>query len=91
VWPYWSVDLPGLSEANAKRVLAWAAEENVSLGGSTVDPAGSFTSHIDRAMAEFLRDGLRVALDSEALGEGQRSIITGFAETLDEWLANATD
>jgi hypothetical protein len=91
VWPYWSVDLPGLSEANVQRVLAWAARENVSLGGSAIDPAGWFTSHIDRATAESLRDGLCTALDSGFLGEEQRSIITRFAETLDEWLVNAAD
>ena len=27
VWPYWSVDLPGLSEADARRVIAWSAGE----------------------------------------------------------------
>jgi hypothetical protein len=91
VWPHWSIDLPGLSEANAKRVIAWSAQENLALGGSAVDPAGSFTSHIDRAMAESLRDGLRIALDSNALSEEQRSMMTGFTETLEEWLANATD
>jgi hypothetical protein len=90
VWPYWSVDLPGLSEANAKRIIAWSAQENVALGGSAVDPAGSFTSHIDRPMAESLRDGLRIALEPKALSEEQRSMMAGFPDTLDEWLANAT-
>ncbi|MCA0144548.1 hypothetical protein [Blastococcus sp. LR1] len=91
VWPSWSVDLPGLSEANAKRVIAWSAKEQLAIGGSPVDPAVSFTSHIDRAMAESLRDGLRIALDSKALSEEQRDLMAGFAETLDDWLANATD
>lgn len=45
-WPYWSVDLPGLTEINANRLLAWTAQEDIALGGIAVDPAEAFSVHI---------------------------------------------
>jgi hypothetical protein len=53
--------------------------------------ASWFTSHIDRATVEPVLDGLRIALDSGALGQEQARIITGFMELLDEWLSGASE
>ena len=91
VWPYWSVDLPGLSEANARRLLAWAESEGAALGGMAVDPAESFSAHLDDATVEALRTALEVALQSESLGPDQAAIVRGFLDQLVEWLSTRPD
>jgi hypothetical protein len=91
VWPSWSVDLPGLSEANAERVISWANRENVSLGGSAVDPAVWYSVNFDSETVQPVLDGLRIALDSKALNEEQRRVITLVAEDMGEWLTTASE
>lgn len=86
VWPYWSVDLPGLTEDSAQRLLAWAADERLSLGGTAVDPAHMFSAHIDRESVEVLLAALEYALGSGGLAGEQASVARGFADQLGEWM-----
>lgn len=90
VWPYWSVDLPGLTEANARRVLSWAADENVALDGIAVDPANAFSVHMDGDTVAALLASLEVALRSNELPAEQVEVARGFADQLRDWMFNSS-
>lgn len=90
VWPYWSVDLPGLTEANARRLLSWAADEDVALGGIAVDPADAFSVHMDRDTVAALLVSLEVALRSDGLSAEQAEVARGFADQLRDWMSNSS-
>ena len=87
VWPYWSVDLPGLSEANSRRLLIWAAHQNVALDGIAVDPADAFSVHMDRETVSALLTSLEIALRSDELPSDQVAVVRGFADQLHDWLS----
>lgn len=65
---YWSVDLPGLSESGAARLIEHAAEVGVAEGGAAVDPRSWLTLHMDRETVETLAEGLRAAGGSTGYG-----------------------
>lgn len=46
-WPYWSVDLPGLSRSSAEQLLQIAEQEGLSTSGLLVDPTLFLTLHMD--------------------------------------------
>jgi hypothetical protein len=87
VWPYWSVDLPGLDEVNARRLIAWTEHEGACIGGIAVDPALSFSTHLDDGTVEALKEALEFALRSESLPLDQSEIVRGFTDQLSDWLA----
>lgn len=89
---YWSVDLPGLTYDEASRLLAWAQANKVGIGGSLVDPARTFTRHLDHATTEALHAAVAhyVATAAEHSQDAARTqILRGVAEDLDDWLRNS--
>jgi len=87
VWPYWSVDLPRLSEHSARSSLAWAESARVSLGGIAVDPASACSVHLDDVTVESLRQALQVALRSKSLPLEQSEIVRGLHDQLTSFLS----
>ena len=91
VWPYWSVDLPGLSEANARRLLSWAATEGVALDGIAVDPVETFSVHMDAETVAGLLASLEIALRSGELPATQAEVARGIADQLRDWTSYSRD
>jgi hypothetical protein len=83
--PYWSVDLPGLSEGGAERVVAIAAHEKLSAQGIVVDPAEALSIHLDRDTVEAVIEGLRAALAHAELEPERNGIVRGFLDILEDW------
>jgi hypothetical protein len=86
-WPYWSVDLPGLTESGAQRVVAVAAHEQLSTSGFTVNPEDAFSIHMDQDTIDAVVEALRVAVATGALSAEEDGIVRGFLELLTEWLS----
>jgi hypothetical protein len=57
---YWGIDIPGLTEDEAKRLAEWADTNQIGRSGPAIicDPAFSLTVSLDRASAQMLYDGL---------------------------------
>lgn len=89
-WPYWSVDLPGLSERDAERIVRRAARKQVASGGSVVDPALRLTMHVDHATAHALAEALSAALSGDELSAEDRTISQSTLDTVSEWMARSS-
>jgi hypothetical protein len=86
-WPYWSIDLPGLSRSKAHALLNVAEDMGISFGGTLVDPAKFLTLHLDRPTVESAYRALTSALShKEAPVQADHRIASGFCEALKEWL-----
>lgn len=81
--PYWSLDIPGLTEDQAEQLLATVKEEQFGWFGSGTasDPSIWLTLHLDRATAQMLYDALMSNPETER----------GLAEPIGEWLQQATN
>jgi hypothetical protein len=57
---YWSVDIPGVAEAEAKQLLEWVEANQLGWSGSAsaIDPTTSLTLHLDRESTQMLYDGV---------------------------------
>ena len=90
-WPYWSVDLPGLSRAQAQELLEMAERAGMPAGGTAVDPESLVTLHLDRATVESLVRVLDAARTNRlTLDIANIRTITGVLEVLQEWIGNAS-
>jgi hypothetical protein len=90
-WPYWSVDLPGLSQAQAVEMISAAERAGLPSGGAAIDPREFLTMHLDRRTVEDLHHALTSDLVTLPSASEELSIILGFAEILKEWLDATTD
>jgi hypothetical protein len=91
-WPYWSIDLPGLSRSSAEELLQVAEQESLSASCSLVDPALFLTLHIDRETVDAVCTALsRVDWPDAAAGQPASAIVNGFRELLQEWLNDVLD
>jgi hypothetical protein len=91
-WPYWSLDLPGLSQAKAQELLGMAERAGMSFGGTLVDPAQFLTLHVDRPTVEVIRDVLsRRRESSDMASQSDGVMINGFIELLEEWLSDSPE
>ena len=91
-WPYWSVDLPGLSRSSAEQLLQVAQHEGLSVSGSLVDPALFLTLHVDRETVDAVCAALsRVDWPDAVAGQQVSAIVNGFRELLQEWRNDALD
>jgi hypothetical protein len=91
-WPYWSIDLPGLSRSSAEELLQVAEQGGLSVSGSLVDPALFLTLHIDRETVDAVCAALsRVDWSDAVAGQPAAPIVNGFRELLQEWLNDALD
>jgi hypothetical protein len=60
-WPHWALDLPGLTQPNAEKLIEVA--ESLGVAASAVDPADWLTLHCDRSTALTLARALGAAGD----------------------------
>jgi hypothetical protein len=90
-WPYWSVDLPGLSQAQAVEIISAAERAGLPSGGTAIDPREVLTVHLDRRTVESLHHVLTSNLVSFPSVSEELSIVLGFAEILKDWLYATTD
>ncbi|UFS59092.1 hypothetical protein [Subtercola endophyticus] len=90
IWPYWSIDLPGLSPKNGVRLLEWAKRENISLTGILIDPTNSYTSSVDAETAQTLVAAIEIALESNKLQTDQVLIAKSLAGQVRDWLDQST-
>jgi hypothetical protein len=81
---YWSVDIPGLTELEAHRLLRWVETESVGwhAKGTALDPRVFLTLHLDRASVQMLYDDMMRSPVRSA---------PGIAEELEGWLASTAD
>jgi hypothetical protein len=87
-WPYWSVDLPGLSRLNAQQVLEMAERSGLSFGGTLVDPAQFLTLHLDRPTVEAVYVALSRGQECAQIAKHPDAVtVNGFTELLEEWLS----
>lgn len=90
-WPYWSLDLPGLSSAKAHELLKMAERSGMSFGGTLVDPAQFLTMHLDRPTVEAVHSALSRRQEmGEIANQSNAIIVNGFIELLEEWLSDST-
>jgi hypothetical protein len=80
---YWDLDIPGLNEADAKRIASLLRNgghvDQVILG----DPGLCLTLRLDGPTVVALRSLLRLGNDSDP-------ILRGLLEDLEDWLATAS-
>jgi hypothetical protein len=78
---YWSIDVPGLTEGEAKQLVEWIEAKQFGWTGSATvaDPTTSLTLHFDRDSARMLYDGL-MSNPETATPEH------GLAEIVRDWL-----
>ncbi len=85
--PYWSLDIPGLGEAEAREVLALAIKQGLTPFGDVVDPRMFLTLHLDRDSVAALAAAVARA---RLTASGEESVIlAGLAEVFEEWLPGA--
>jgi hypothetical protein len=89
-WHYWSLDLPGLTEAQAADLLGTAQGKGLA-EGSIVDPRRFLTLHMDRVTVECLRDALKVASNVPGLSSDTARVCAGMMEDFSEWLEKTSD
>lgn len=83
VWPYWAVDLPGLSRPQAEELLGIAQQAGMSYGGTTVDPREFLTLHLDRDTVLTILWALNARLQNEPFDP---AAVAGVADILREWI-----
>jgi hypothetical protein len=83
--PYWSVDIPGLREEEARQLLQWASANRAGWfgNGTAVDPREWLTLNLDRESVQMLLDALRAAPN---LAPGADAMAEDFAD----WLASTS-
>jgi hypothetical protein len=79
--PYWSVDIPRLTEGEAKQLVEWADATQFGWAGSTsaVNPTMFLTLHLDRDSTRMLYDGLMRTPETATPEHG-------LAGSIGEWL-----
>jgi hypothetical protein len=80
--PYWSVDVPGLTEREAKQLVEWVKAKQFGWFGSAsvVDPTTLLTLHLDRDSAQMLYDGLMSKRENATPEHGLAGSIRGWLE-----------
>ena len=87
-WPYWALDIPGLTQEGAEQLLIAASRAEIGDGGTAVDPSDFLTFHLDKSTVEgFVEaiDALQPGLES--LRERDRWAISGILDAMREWIA----
>ena len=81
---YWSVDIPGLTEGEAKQLVEWVKAQQLGWFGSAsaVDPGTFLTLHLDRDSARILHDGL--------MSNPETATEHGLAEAIGDWLSRSS-
>jgi hypothetical protein len=77
---YWSLDIPGLTEAEARQLAEWVEANRAGWFGkaSALDPRETLTLHLDRDSVEALHEAFESARESG--GQGLREVIAAWLE-----------
>jgi hypothetical protein len=89
-WPYWSVDIPGMSRGQAEELLDLAVKVGMSFGGTAVDPSDFLTLQLDRTTVESLYLALS-PVEGHSTSTWDEQISAGVREILKEWLDGLPD
>jgi hypothetical protein len=87
---YYSVDLPGLTEENAERVVRWSEANGYSRGSYVAPPGELLTQHLDKATVGATVRAFQIALSTDQLLD-EAVIVEGVLEAMVEWLKDASD
>jgi hypothetical protein len=79
--PYWSLDVPGLTEAEARQIVEWVKVSGAGWFGkeSPLDPRDWLTLHLDRESAQTLHAALTDPREPNSSGRG-------LTEAIGKWL-----
>jgi hypothetical protein len=89
-WMYWSVDIPGMSEAQAQQVGGFAEGAGIGVGATVVEPKLFMTLHIDRSTVSSVMSALEAALSgTSSSGAADLRVMSGILEAMQEWLEQA--
>jgi hypothetical protein len=76
---YWSVDIPGLTQQGAERVVSLCRDAAIGeVGCIAVDPRSWFMMHLDRTSVEVMASALQ--------GTKNSRVADGLRELMEEWL-----
>lgn len=85
---YWSIDIPGLTQAEAERLRTQHAGE-FPFGVHLVDPRSFMVRSSDRPTVELLVRCLGIGLASGSLEHLDQAGVQSMLEDYSEWLAQA--
>lgn len=95
-WPYYALDLPGLSHDDAERILDLIKEQGSALGsllsgpgvspGTVVEPGSWYVRSWDRCAVRAMKTASEIALASGRLSDADTTILTSGVEDFTEWL-----
>lgn len=91
-WPYWSVDIPGLNQAEAEELLTIVERTGIGNGGTAVDPAFFLTLSLDwHTVASFLRVFDAIGRSQPSLEDADKRIVANIIEVMREWVETAEE
>ena len=102
-WPYYTLDLPGLSRDDAERILEWVRQQGPALGSLTsgdggvpgwlVEPELFYARYVDKCTVRTLKKASEIALATDQLTGHEASVLSSTVDDFTEWLeqAAATD
>jgi hypothetical protein len=83
---YWSLDIPGLSETDARKILRRVRRRRFGKFASAADPRDFWNVSMDRATVSTLLSALSAQRD-RALLMGEKETGDSLIEDLQHWLA----
>ncbi|WGL52640.1 hypothetical protein P5P86_02170 [Nocardioides sp. BP30] len=83
---YWSLDIPGLDEDGANRLLAVAETFDSVEAASVIDPTLFYSMHLSREAVVIVVRLLRASLSDASLTNDDTYLATNLREELTEWL-----
>jgi len=89
--PYWSLDVPGLSQRQAEDLQSFVKDSGVSDFATPVDPTEFLTLHIDRDTAAALLRAVDQERSERAARSGGHLVLDGLSELLADWLSRVAD
>jgi hypothetical protein len=91
LWPYWSVDIPGMDEEQGLKILEAAERLGLKQGNSLLNPALFLSLHIEKTTVEALIRALDVAQANAASELDDHQSWRSMQEILKEWTDQALD
>jgi hypothetical protein len=85
---YWSIDIPGMSEEQARSLHARLAPE-FEYGVIVTDPRDFMTRAFDRSTVELLAHCLRAGLSAGGMNREDTAGAQSMLEQCEEWLQQA--
>jgi hypothetical protein len=85
-WPYYTLDLPGLSRDDAERILEWVRRQGPELGslpsgegvapGLIVEPDFFYARYVDKCTVSTLKKASEIALATGQLSQHEASVLS---------------